>query len=84
MAQPKSNGDIYDLIDTRVERMRKELKSDIKEVASDVTALRADVNRLTIAQAISRTQLGALIASISVVVSAVVTVAISKIAGTKA
>lgn len=81
MATGKTNGEIYDLIDRRVENLRRELKTDLKDLATSVEGVKSDVSKLSIAQAISATKIGTLIASISIVVSATVTVLISKLTG---
>lgn len=59
-----TNNNLRDLIDNRIESLRLEMKSDIKELSGKVDALATK-------QAVSSTKIGMLIAAITIVVSAV-------------
>lgn len=72
-----NNGDIRDLIND----LRLELKSDIKDVASQVTALDKIVTDNEVKQAISSTKIGMLITGITIVVSGITSIIIERISG---
>ncbi len=72
-----SNGDIRDLIDT----LRREIKSDIKDVSDDVAALRREVANNELKQAVSSTKIGMIVAGIAVVASSIWTILLNKMAG---
>lgn len=75
--RPTTNDNIRDLIND----LRLELKSDIKDVASQVTTLSAKVNDNEVKQAVSSTKLGALIAGITITVSGITTVIVDRLTG---
>jgi hypothetical protein len=78
---PTTNDNIRDLIDTKFESLRLELKDDIKGVSNDVVALRRDVVNNELKQAVSSTKIGMLITGITIIVSAAITLLINKIGG---
>jgi len=72
-----TNKDLMDAINNmndKVDKVRLELKGDIGAVDSKV-------NRVITAQAVDKTKLSALIAGVSVVVSAIVSVTVESIKG---
>jgi hypothetical protein len=76
-----TNDDIRDLIETRFESLRLEVKGDIKNVADQVTTLDKTVQANALKQTVSSTRLGMLITTITVAGSAITTVIFNKITG---
>jgi hypothetical protein len=72
-----SNGDIYKLLSD----LRLELKSDIKDVATQVTDLSKTVNDNEVKQAVSSTKIGMLITGITISASAITTIIMDKVTG---
>lgn len=72
-----TNDDIRDLMD----KLRLELKGDIKDVASQVSDLNKVVTENEIKQAVSSTKIGLLITGITILVSGVVTLVVDKVIG---
>lgn len=70
-----TNGNIRDLL----EDLRLEMKSDIKDVATQVAALDKTVQENALKQAVSSTKVGMLITAITLVVSAATTFLINRI-----
>jgi hypothetical protein len=83
MAQKRqaTNAEIYELVDIRLDRLRREFNTSLKDVNSKIDDVQKDITKLSIAQAISRTQLGAMIAGITIVVSSAVTFILNKSLG---
>lgn len=72
-----TNGEIYNLLSS----LRLELKSDIKDVADQVTDLNKRVNNNEVKQAVSSTKLGVLITGITIGMSGVTTLIVDKLTG---
>lgn len=87
-----TNGDIYELVDNRVDRLRLEVKGDIKNSFDDLTKQIADlkkvvnslsqiVNDQKTAQAVNSTKIGLITGGISLIVSAFATMLINRLKG---
>lgn len=64
-----------------MDKLRLELKGDIKDVASQVSDLNKVVTENEIKQAVSSTKIGLLITGITILVSGVVTLVVDKVIG---
>lgn len=77
MGRQTTNGDIYNLMND----LRKELKSDIRDVSSQVEDLRKTVSENEVKQTVSATKLGMLITTITIIASAITTIVVDRITG---
>lgn len=73
--RPATNNNIRDLIND----VRLELKSDIGKISDKVDGLNKTVTDNEIKQAVSSTKIGMLIAGITILTSAITTIAISRL-----
>ncbi len=72
---PTTIDNIRDLLD----KLRLEVKSDIRDVSTKVDGLANKVDNIDRAQAVSSTKVGILITGITVVVSAIVTIIVNRV-----
>lgn len=75
--QNATNVDIYNLVDN----LRRDIKSDIKDVADQVSALSNKVNDNEVKQAVSSTKIGMIITGITIGMSTLTTILVDKITG---
>lgn len=75
--QNATNADIYSLVDN----LRRDIKSDIKDVADQVSALSNKVNDNEIKQAVSSTKIGMIITGITIGMSTITTIIIDRLTG---